>query len=176
MTSTELSSWTWSNLVFRKLLFPGDNSNLKTAFLKPRGVSPDTLAKWRLSCMVWMIIQILIRGLTFSNSDLFYRFTNWSVIMNWLSYTIFTIAHIMNKDFGKQAYVEPSAAEKEQRPYYLWAVATGFYEFFLTASLSVFLVFGSVEYPYLRMSGFFLDVPWFYDILGWGMHVIPQIL
>ena len=69
---------------------------------------------------------------------------------NWLSYLVLTVAHILNNDFGKQTYiaVDPSSVDDTKRPYYLWAVAMGLYEFSLTTSLTVFVMYTAIEWPF----------------------------
>ena len=102
--------------------------------------------------------------------------TNWSMAANWLSYLVLVWAHILNNDFGMQVYVAPSKVDDTKRPYYLWAAATGLYEYSITASWSVLLVFCCLEYPFMRISGFWETVSIVVEIAGFGMHMIPQIL
>ena len=161
--------------MLQALLFPGNDDDLKVAFLKPNGVSPKFLAYIRLGCMIWMILQTTVRNFFFSNSDLLYTFTNWSMTSNALSYLVLVCAHLMNGDFFKNEYeeVDPSQIDDRRRPYYLWTAAQGFYEFAFTVSLTVTLAYGAVEYSFMRTTGFFIGVHWFLDLLGWGIHVVP---
>ena len=109
----------------QNLLFPGDNDTLKTAFLKPNGISPATLAKIRLGCFSYMLAQITATGYFSPETNRLFYFTNWSVTANCLSYLILVWAHLLNGDFFKDTYeeVDVSKIDATKRPYYLWSAA-----------------------------------------------------
>ena len=94
---------------------------------------------------------------------------------NWLSYLVLTIAHILNHDFGKQTYiaVNPSTVDDAKRPYYLWGIAMGLYEFSLTTSLSVFVVYCAMEWPFQHVFGLWDVLPWYFEVLGLLIHAVP---
>ena len=52
--TSEVISWSYP-VQMLNILFPGNNSDLKVAFLKPHGCSPATLANWRVVCVVLMM-------------------------------------------------------------------------------------------------------------------------
>ena len=43
-------------------------------------------------------------------------------------------------------------------------------------SITVTVAYGAIEYAFMRTTGFFIGVSWYLDLLGWGIHVVPQIL
>ena len=175
--TNELSVWTFPSPMLQNLLFPGNNEALKVNFLKPNGVSPAFLARMRLGCFVWMLFQLLANNFISSNSTLLFTFTNWSVTANFLSYLILVWAHLLNGDFFKTIYeeIDPSQVDSFRRPYYLWSAAQGFYEFSFTMSISVTFAYGGILYSYMRNNGWFTGAPWYYDLAGWLMHLLPQI-
>ena len=170
-------TWSYPTPMLQNLLFPGDNDNLKIAFLKPNGVSPAFLAKMRLGCFIWMLLQITAGNFYSSNSRMFYYFTNWSVTANCLSYLILVCAHLLNGDFFKKSYeeVDVSQIDVTKRPYYLWTAAQGFYEFSFTMSIGVFFAYGTILYAFMRNNVTLLDTPWYLDMAGWCIHLFPQI-
>ena len=42
-------------------------------------------------------------------------------------------------------------------------------------SISVTFAYGGILYSYMRNNGWFTGAPWYYDLAGWLMHVLPQI-
>lgn len=151
MATSAIDSWSWHGTFLQGLIFPGDNTNLKVAFLKPHGgASPKSLARWRTFCFFWMAFQLLSRGILYPSNDLFWRFTNWNLVTNWLAYAILIISHVMNGDFFKDTYIEidPSTVDDSKKPYFLWPFATAVYEYSFTGCLSVFIGFATVETPF----------------------------
>ena len=49
----------------------------------------------------------------------------------------------------------------------------GMYEFALSAALGVTVTYAVVEYPFMRTSGLWATLPWYFEMLGWGMHILP---
>ena len=177
MPSSDLNSWEPPHSYLIKLFFPEASPSMKTSFLKPHNSSPAKLADWRLFNMVFNLILILERGFRTSNANALNRFTYWSMHANFFAYCTLTIGHVLNNDFGKRNYiaVDPETIDFKKPPYYLWAIAIGTYEFAATAALTVTILWSFIEYPFSRGLDMMVLFPWYFDVLGWLIHTLPQV-
>ena len=86
-------------------MFPdADDEAVKASFLKPHGVTPETLCKRRIRSMGFSLGVLTIRAFGMISKGFFYQFTYWSVLSMWATFTLLSLAHIMNDDFHKQIY------------------------------------------------------------------------
>ena len=109
-------------------MFPdAEDETLKASFLKPFGVTPETLCKRRIRTMGF-VIGVLFAKAFFLKGGFFWQFTWWTFLSMWGTYTILALSHILNGDMKKQTYTQPAKIDTTKMPYKMCYIAIVMYE------------------------------------------------
>ena len=158
------------------LLFPGDNRAKKTSYLQPSDqYSIKWLAYVRLFAAVYFTFHAtLVVVATFE--DFWKYLTNLTYIAVMLAYQVLLYAHLVNKDFGKNEYQEPTSAELGQGGFRVYRLGIFLYELAVHMTLTVAFAFWLIEMPALALEGNVYEwqfMNWFELIFS---HTLPQLV
>ena len=93
--------------------WPGDNSERKVSFLKNLdGMKLSTLARFRFALAIYFTLHTASHVILVY--DIFWQYlTNWSLASGMITYILLAVAHCINGDFSKEAYLESDEFEKQ---------------------------------------------------------------
>ena len=113
-------------------MWEGENTDQEVGFLKPHGTIPlRWLAIMRTLIAIYFIGHTSLI-LYFVYETFILYLTNWSLVSCTVLYPLMAIAHMANKDFKKETYVEVERPLRKKCPVTMWKTITTLYEFTLS--------------------------------------------